>query len=175
MYSGPTISLQQLLTSREERAEKQRAWSRELAAPLVSFTINMVGPIKRNQIAKTAFDHGIHAIKDACVLHDIEIKRAQATDNDAGYQMLFCMANIEALYLKKIMLAIEETHPLGRLFDIDVIDSKGVLLSRDDFELVRRRCLICDEQAKVCARTQAHSLQQLIEKMSEMVNELDSK
>lgn len=67
----------------------------------------------------------------------------------------------EARELKAAMIAIEDTHPLGRLFDIDVLclDSmslKGALQGRPE-----RECLICGKPVWACARNRAHSAEDI--------------
>lgn len=64
------------------------------------------------------------------------------------------------------MQNIEETHPLGRLFDIDVLDSEGHKLSRPQY----RPCLICGNQAQLCARTRRHTVAEMQAKIEEMLS-----
>ena len=64
---------------------------------------------------------------------------------------------------------IEETHPVGRLFDLDVIDINGQKLSRPSF----RKCIICGCQAQECARTRKHSVNEMQSKIEEMLMEFD--
>ena len=47
-----------------------------------------------------------------------------------GDELLLCI-DADATVLKKVMTNIEETHPLGRLFDIDIIDENGGKLSHN--------------------------------------------
>ncbi len=68
------------------------------------------------------------------------------------------------------MVEVEDTHPLGRLFDIDVIDTQGVVLSRDQLRFARRRCFVCGRDAKLCARNRVHPLTGLIDKLSEIIH-----
>ena len=70
-----------------------------------------------------------------------------------------------ARLVKEKMTALEESRPLGRLFDIDILDANGEKLSRP----IPRRCLICDEQAQVCARSRRHSVEELMAKIEEML------
>lgn len=63
----------------------------------------------------------------------------------------------------------EETHPVGRLFDLDVIDINGQKLSRPSF----RKCIICGCQAQECARTRKHSVNEMQSKIEEMLMEFD--
>jgi holo-ACP synthase len=157
------------LDARENRARTQRAWINRHALPLISFTINMVGEVKSNLISNTAYQQGYDAIIHLCQAHDIQLVAEQQWLLDTGNEFLAVVDNIPALQLKSVMLTIEEHHPLGRLFDIDVFDNNGHIISRDSVDQPRRRCLVCDQDAKICVRSRAHPLNEVIEKMSEMV------
>ena len=62
-------------------------------------------------------------------------------------------------------VAIEESSQLGRLFDIDIIDINFEKLSRKSF----RKCLICEEQAQECGRSRKHSVEELQNKVEEIL------
>lgn len=171
MYSGPKVTLPQLLDSREQRAFRQREWLNEHSLPLISFTINMVGEVKQNTIAERAFNAGYQEILDECLSQDMAIVRLEKYTAVTGYELLIVAQPNEVKALKRAMVSIEDTHPLGRLFDIDVIDIDGRPLSRDSLGLPRRRCLVCEDEAKVCARSRRHSLSDLIAKMSEIIDD----
>ena len=171
MYSGPKVTLHQVLDNRERRANKQREWAEAYSLPLISFTINMVGEVKLNQISRKAFDEGNRAILAECKALDVSIVNIEKHSSDTGIELLIAVGNVDPVKLKRSMVSIEDNHPLGRLFDIDVLDNHGVALSRDGLELPRRKCLVCGEDAKICARSRTHQLSELIDKMSEMIND----
>ena len=74
----------------------------------------------------------------------------------------------DARVLKDMTTEIEEETRFGRLFDIDVLDVTGEKLSRPVF----RKCLICGAQAQECARSRKHSVQELQEKVREILSPL---
>ena len=57
--------------------------------------------------------------------------------------------------------------PKARLLDIDVMDKDGTV-SRKELGLDARKCLICDDDAKVCARSQKHSMEELVARVDEL-------
>lgn len=73
--------------------------------------------------------------------------------------------------LKQRMVKIEETHPYGRLVDLDVLWGNEELksLHRGDLGLPPRRCFMCQEEAKVCGRNRRHSLEAMQEKITEII------
>ena len=58
------ITLEQLLESRDKRAEFQTILLRGYGTPLVSFTVNMPGKVKKNHRSARVFDVGVEAIRD---------------------------------------------------------------------------------------------------------------
>lgn len=82
---------------------------------------------------------------------------------------LLLAVDYSAKKIKDLTTDIEETHPVGRLFDLDVIDINGQKLSRPSF----RKCIICGCQAQECARTRKHSVNEMQSKIEEMLMEFD--
>ena len=80
--------------------------------------------------------------------------------------MNYCLqSTVRQKKLKNLTTEIEETHPIGRLFDMDVIDTDGQKLSRPSY----RKCIICGCQAQECARTRNHTVEEMQAKIEEML------
>jgi holo-ACP synthase CitX len=75
-----------------------------------------------------------------------------------------------ALAVKKVAIAVEEGSRLGRLFDIDVLWEEGSV-SRSAFGAEPRKCLLCDGDAKVCARSRAHKMEELLAEIDRILEE----
>ena len=75
------------------------------------------------------------------------------------------MLPIDGRALKAATIELEESIPLARLWDLDVFDAKGNLLSRADFALPPRACLVCGNEAKICARTRKHAVDEIVAEM----------
>ena len=73
----------------------------------------------------------------------------------------FIVSNIDAYDLKKKMLDIEENSYFGRLYDIDVI-YKDENITRKMIGGPSRKCFLCDNDAKACARSRNHSVDEMI-------------
>ncbi|MNR69415.1 Apo-citrate lyase phosphoribosyl-dephospho-CoA transferase [compost metagenome] len=52
-----------------------------------------------------------------------------------------------------------------------MLDPEGRILSRRDLGLAERRCLLCSQPAKICARQRRHSSEQLLQEMERMLND----
>ncbi|WP_159736902.1 citrate lyase holo-[acyl-carrier protein] synthase [Vibrio atypicus] len=170
MYHGPIVSLEQILESREQRAAKQREWVEAHSLPLISFTINMVGSIKKNHIAKVAFEQGLKAIVNGCVRNNMAVMKMELVEAVTGYETLLAVDSNDIHKLKKMTVQLEDEHPMGRLFDIDVIRLDGRPISRTTIKHPTRRCLVCKQDARTCMRLRSHSTSQIVQKMEELIN-----
>ena len=150
MLSGIPVELPAILAAREERAARQNAWQKEYACPLISFTLNIPGPIKTSTELRQAFDAGLAALK------------AQL---DTTHFPCIAQTEIHAETIKALTTDLEEHHPLGRLFDLDVLAADGTKLSRP----LPRRCLLCAEQAQNCARSRRHSVRELTDEIERLL------
>lgn len=151
-------TLPQILESRERRVQKQQALLSQYRKPLLCFTMNIAGPVKFDRDISIGFFVGCRLLKDALrgskVLHMEEHR--EITGCEAYY-----VVDLPARELKQIAIDIEETEMIGRLFDMDVLDTDGRKLTREELGYQRRRCLLCENDASVCARSRAHGLEQL--------------
>ena len=90
-------------------------------------------------------------------------------DLETGYEA-YLITPLPLLEAKRIAVQIEDTHPLGRLFDIDIIDKDGVPVSRDRVGSRPRRCLVCDREARFCMRMRWHTQEEIWERINAMVD-----
>ena len=163
------VTLQDILQSRDRRRELQELMLKKHGSPLISFTINMPGDIKDCYASRAAFDQGLEALqarlcKKSWTHIDILTERKVT-----GPFALMALAVSEAKTVKQEMISLENEHPLGRLFDLDVIDSDGRILSRKEFTNPVRKCLLCDLDAVICARAQKHDIEQLRSHINQLV------
>lgn len=159
------VTLEELLASRDTRRLRQHEWHCTLGpavaqgkASLVVGTIIMPGPVKRSQRSLKVASAALKALRSAFAGY---ILRLEEFDLHTGYE-IFLAVSLSADAAKEICCKIEDTHPLGRLFDIDVIGSDLVPLSRTALSLPPRKCLMCEQDARICMRTQAHSYDELL-------------
>ena len=162
---GIEVGIDEVLLSREKRVTIQNEMIKKYKLPIISFTMNIPGPIKTNDEIKKAFDIGKNLILEKLKENNIEILEVQELNENTGNE-LFISANSSAEKIKDITVTIEENSELGRLFDIDVIDVNFEKLSRKSF----RKCLICEEQAQECGRSRKHSVEELQKKVEEILS-----
>lgn len=70
-------------------------------------------------------------------------------------------------YLKAKMMELEDSEDIGRLVDLDVFGSEPVSISRSSDK--KRKCLLCDDLAVNCARSQKHSYEELLSVIERIV------
>lgn len=164
MLKGIPVELPAMLAWRESRASLQGELTEKHHSPLLSFSLNIPGPVKTNANLFRLFEDGLSSITS--LLQDMGVAVLETKERHAppGDECLMAFRG-DARIVKEKMTALEESHPLGRLFDIDILDEGGEKLSRPR----PRRCLICDEQAQVCARSRRHSVEELTGKIEEML------
>lgn len=156
MIDKPT-TLEAILSNKERRAQKQK----ELLAHapshfLVSLSINTPSSIKLSHESLVIYEIAHERIFQLLCQEGFTCKAFYPFIAPTGAEMLFtCKGDAKAF--KALTCKLENEHPLGRLMDIDVFDEKGVLLSRSMLHLPKRCCLVCDEEAFLCARGQKHS------------------
>lgn len=155
--SGPHIELELLLESRDKRCAFQQQLLRQYKLPLVSFMVNMPGPVKRSPLSEK-----LHALGCSELKKTLGSKIIWSTVKilDTGCEGYF-VVDLKAEKLKRLTCNLEDTHPLGRLWDFDVHTERGQI-SRTQLDIVPRTCLICNNPAPVCARSRAHSVKELI-------------
>lgn len=148
------VTLQQILDAREQRAAKQKALLAQYGCPLICFSMNIAGPVKISPLILRAFQWGLALLRDR--LDDAKILSWQADSPVTGCQA-FCVIDADAQMLKNICTAIEEETPLGRLFDMDVLDCDGRKLERKE----TRGCIVCGAPGRACAAGRLHSVEAL--------------
>lgn len=162
------ITLDQLLASREDRWRQQSLLVKanpELT--LVCLTVIMPGKVKRNSLSLTVASAATQALRESFEGHagDIDVR-----DLPTGYEA-YMLTDLPVMEAKFRTCQIEDTHPLGRLFDIDVIDGNVMPVSRNAVGLQPRKCLLCGHEARWCMRNHTHSQQELQEGIRKMIDE----
>ena len=89
-------------------------------------------------------------------------------DLETGYEA-YLLVSLSIPEAKAIACNVEEQHPLGRLFDVDVIQKDGAPASRKTIGRVPRRCLLCDRDARYCMRNHSHTQEEIHKRIDQLV------
>ena len=156
------VTLIQILTSREERVIKQKNILDKFGYPIISFTMNIAGPIKTSPLIERAFFEGINLLCNA--LSDKNIVYQDSEIKVTGCEAIFSV-NADAAEIKKICTQIEENYSIGRLFDMDVIDTAELKLERTS----PRGCIVCGRAGRECSAGRLHSVEALQSATKEII------
>ncbi|HXP96815.1 MAG TPA: citrate lyase holo-[acyl-carrier protein] synthase [Telmatospirillum sp.] len=166
--NGEPVTLEQMLAARDRRAERQQAALTRFGLPIVSIGVVMPGPVKNNENARTILAAATETLDDLFVARTWPVRLFDPVFGATGPEALYAI-EADALDIKRALVALEDAHPLGRLWDLDVICPKQGILSRRSLGHAPRRCLACDGEAHACARSQQHSLSQLLDVIEKKV------
>ena len=161
------ITLDMLLESREKRWNFQRQLIQEHPElTLVCVTVIMPGNVKRNTQSLVVAHAAVQSVQNA---FDKDIRWQQEKDLVTGYEAFFLIQR-PMFDCKRVACEIEDAHPLGRLFDIDVIDSNVEPVSRSVIGKEGRKCLLCEHEARYCMRNHTHSREELQQRIQQMID-----
>jgi holo-ACP synthase len=161
---GEEVVLEEMLACRERRAAIQEEMRKQHHATQISFCMNIPGPIKTNEAIRKAFDKGLESLKRSIGKETGHILEEWDIHEKTGDEAIL-EVDLPAETIKTITQQIEERTPIGRLYDMDVIDQDGKKLSRKEF----RKCLICGKQAQECARSRTHSVKEMQEAIEKLL------
>ncbi|UTC77931.1 citrate lyase holo-[acyl-carrier protein] synthase [Treponema sp. OMZ 799] len=141
-----------------EKREKTDAFEKKLLHSFPSSSLVVIranipgekkGSIESNWIVYRIFLECKKKMKPVKIFHSY-------TDEEG--LIFFLIVDAPPLEVKALSIQIENTEALGRLADIDVLNTEK-LFSRSDFpkDNQRRKCFLCEKDAVICARSRTHS------------------
>lgn len=148
------ISLNDVLNAREARVRLQQQFLAEYQCSLICFTMNIAGPVKIDPAIQRSFQSGLDALL-ARIPAD-SIRRQYVDLAPTGCTAMLAVA-MDGDTLKSICVELEDSTPMGRLYDMDVLTSSGIKLERKK----QRGCLVCGAPGRECAASRRHSVQEL--------------
>jgi holo-ACP synthase CitX len=160
MAETPSGTISALLDAREQRAARQESLIAQYQSVLITFTMNIPGPIKNASWISASFEYGKKDLLN--YFSGVPLILVQEKVTAAGPEAFFIIRDtLSALEIKRLTIRFEDHHPAGRWFDIDVRDRQGAYISRSDAGKKPRTCFLCGKAAKICARSRAHSVETL--------------
>ena len=163
------VSLEALLAAKERRAQRQTAWLTAYAQPLISLTLVTPGPVKDTEKYRAAMREALRQGEMLLQQHGWPVSRHQVYWLATGAEAVWSVA-APATDLKAAAIALEQSHPLGRLWDFDVLCPQNGVIGRRALANSGRRCLICHDLAHACARSRRHPLEQVIAKIEDLLD-----
>ena len=172
MTAAGQVTLEDMLRARDWRQNRQKELhGRWPEASVVVLTVVAPGSEKRNRNTAVVASAAGDALSDLFASTSL---LWQMRDLPTGFE-LWIVSTLSPSEAKKLAVGVEQTHPLGRLMDIDVIGPDLRPVSRAALGLPERSCLICGDNARVCMRAGRHSYSDLLKNISETVDAYVSK
>ncbi|WP_207646074.1 citrate lyase holo-[acyl-carrier protein] synthase [Tindallia californiensis] len=149
--------MRRVLEAKEERSAFQKEWIARYQLPMISLTLNLPGGFEAYKEWETIFHIALKTIDRA---YDGNIVDKHSRLGKWGPEG-FWVIDLPAVQIKEKAIDLENSHRGGRIFDIDVLDEKGSMLSRRDLLMEGRVCLVCDEKALLCYREKKHDFEEV--------------
>lgn len=126
MFQGTACTLEQVLQSRTDRAGPPAGPAEKGLLLPAQLWLNVPGAVKQSPALRQVFDEGLSQLRQLLsgALGE-ESVRHSVTGSEALMEV-----RLPAGAVKQKTVMLEELHPLGRLFDMDVLDGSGRSLSR---------------------------------------------
>lgn len=157
------ISVMDILAARDMRAATQKRLLSDFGKPLICLTMNIAGPVKYSPEIEKGYQLGKQLL--TARITALHFEESLSPTGCEG----FFVADLPPEELKRICVMIEDSQPVCRLFDMDVLDTDGRKLSREELGLPGRTCLLCEKPAHECSRSRAHTVAQLQEKTAALL------
>ena len=150
------VTLEEVLEARENRVREQDRLLAKHGMPVISFTMNIPGPVKDTPLIRRAFFAGREILNAA----GLDVLEERETLAPTGCEWR-CAVKGGAPDVKRLCVAIEDATPLGRLFDMDVLSPDGAKLDREAVNGGERNCIVCGAKGRGCASRRVHSVPEL--------------
>lgn len=161
------VTLEKLLQSRDNRAKHQKdLLESHPGRSLLCMTVQLPGPEKRNDTSLVIAEAGVKAVREV-----FEPEYEELRDLETGYEAYF-LVSLSGEDAKRSACHIEDTHPIGRLMDLDVVTSHGPV-GRESLGLKPRKCLLCENEVRYCMRAKTHSKEELLSRIEQMLKEYE--
>jgi holo-ACP synthase CitX len=77
------------------------------------------------------------------------------------YALFLIKGATTSAQMKERLIVFEDSHPIGRLLDLDVKLKNGSLISRKNLGYPARRCFLCEQDANLCRKRGTHTVKEL--------------
>ena len=161
------LTLEEVLKAREARASVQQAWLRRFEQPMVSTTLVWPGEVKDTPLARQVMAEATDAFSQLLRKHRWGVSRHDVRFQPTGPEAFWSVA-APAWMIKHVTAHLEDHHPLGRLWDIDVFCPTSGVIKRSAIRQPMRKCFICNEAAHVCSRMRRHSQNELAQVIEDL-------
>lgn len=161
------VLFKKILDEREKRYDIQMNLIEKYSSPIISFMLNIPGKVKKNKEYINFHLKIIEKIKKLFEAENIKINEEIYSDSEFGMYYI-ASVKIDAKILKQKMVELEN-ESFGRILDIDVFDENKNQITRNSLGLPERKCLLCENDARICIKERKHSTEELLKKVNEII------
>ena len=111
---GQEVTITDMMFCRDRRVQIQNEFIEKYQKPVISFCMNIPGPIKTTPLIRKGFEAGKDALLHALSAANMEVLESRVFHDITGDEMLLCV-DAPAEKIKDLTQQIEESHPYGRL------------------------------------------------------------
>lgn len=154
------VTLMEMLNARDARAMRQQQLLEEYQLSVVSFCLNIAGPVKNSPVLGRAFREGLERLECALLAQRLKIVHQEEVDQPTGCEALWVVRGDDRT-IKELCVELEDQDALGRLFDLDVLDPVSGKWDRAQLGQPPRKCLVCGKEGKGCASRRLHTVEEL--------------
>lgn len=154
------VTLMEMLGAREARAMRQQQLLEEYQLPVISFCLNIAGPVKNSPVLRRVFREGLERLACALLAGRLDIVHREEVDEPTGCEALWVVRG-DGRAVKELCVELEDRDALGRLFDLDVLDPVSGKWDRTQLGQPPRKCLVCGKEGKGCASRRLHTVEEL--------------
>lgn len=142
----------QILQAKESRWNKQQEFIQKYHSTIISFKFNIPSWPKNSNGIQNAFQKSRLDFCSYMKNSNQEVTLLEINESVLGPEAFFLSSEDSAL-MKKLAMHFEESYPIGRLLDIDVLDVSGQPVERS----IKRKCYLCTSIAIYCMRERKHT------------------
>jgi holo-ACP synthase len=164
---GP-VTVDQIVESRDRRKAVRARMFADTGLPVVCLTLVSPGPVKWWSWTDEVFDAAEARLRRALGDRGWLVREWNNERPATGPEAQIAV-NASPWEIKRMLLKLEDTHPLGRLWDMDVITPEGVVLDRATIGIRPRRCLVCATDADTCTRLDSHPDDALLKAVDDLL------
>ena len=154
------VTLMEMLGAREARAMRQQQLLEEYQLPVISFCLNIAGPVKNSPVLRRVFREGLERLACALLPARPDSVHREEVDEPTGCEALWVVRG-DGRAVKELCVELEDRDALGRLFDLDVLDPVSGKWDRTQLGQPPRKCLVCGKEGKGCASRRLHTVEEL--------------
>lgn len=149
--------------------KRQSQLTRKYELPLIIVKTNISNELNENEQAHFVYKLALDEVKKKLTLLNAMVLEHEDALNSSNLESVFVVRGVTTSNLKRAMVNIESSHPLGSLINIDIIDPQGYAVSRRGSQMEPRRCILCQYPASYCSMNHRHSVEEIKHKIKSII------